>query len=171
MSVIYCYSFVNGHRYIGQTKNLDDRHKRHMRAVSRNSQLPVHRAFRKYGKIFPEILEETESLNDREKFWIATLNTVVPNGLNLTEGGEGGIPSAITKEKMRRSAQGNNSRATVIYEITHPSGEIVVVTNMAKFCRDYGHCRDKMMHVASGKFSQHHGLRVVRRSTNANCTD
>ena len=40
-------------------------------------------------------------LNEREIFWIAKLNTKVPNGYNLTDGGEGLVnPSDETRAKM-----------------------------------------------------------------------
>lgn len=51
-------------------------------------------AYRKYGKnnFVREVIEFCDSesdLNNRERFWIRELNTIRPNGYNITEGGEG----------------------------------------------------------------------------------
>ena len=55
----------------------------------------INRAIKKYGKdnFIKEILQECSSkdeLNDAERFWIKKENTLVPNGYNLTLGGDGG---------------------------------------------------------------------------------
>jgi group I intron endonuclease len=51
-------------------------------------------AINKYGKQnfkkeIIQICSSLEELNEREIYWIKELNTKVPNGYNLTDGGEG----------------------------------------------------------------------------------
>lgn len=45
----------------------------------------------KYGPenfVFEKIEDLCEDYNDKEKFWIKELNTLAPNGYNMTEGGD-----------------------------------------------------------------------------------
>jgi len=39
-------------------------------------------------------------LNEAERWWIATLDSMAPKGYNLTTGGEGAIPCEETRKKM-----------------------------------------------------------------------
>ena len=53
-----------------------------------------------------EIVEENipeDQLDQREKYWIKTYDTIAPHGYNLTEGGDGGSLSDITKDRMEES--------------------------------------------------------------------
>ena len=55
-----------------------------------------------------EIVEENipeHQLNDREKYWIKTYDTMTPHGYNLTDGGDGGSLSDITKVRMEESSR------------------------------------------------------------------
>lgn len=92
--------------YVGQTRrSIEERFKEHARAKSYFGS-----AIRKCGRenFSLKILEECstlEQLNEREKFWIITLNTKRPNGYNLTDGGRGNcgyIPTAQARKNMSR---------------------------------------------------------------------
>ena len=83
---------VNGKAYIGISVNepTQGRIKEHL--SGRGNRI-IARAIEKYGKdaFTYEILEENvfdEFLPDLEVAYIANFNTVVPNGYNLTSGGE-----------------------------------------------------------------------------------
>ena len=70
---------TNGKRYVGKTtKPLDVRWRGHV-AGSTSSGVPLARAIRKYGTdaFTREVLEKCskESLNEREVFWIESLDT------------------------------------------------------------------------------------------------
>ena len=89
--VIYLITnLINSKPYVGQTKQaLEERFKQHARTDSL-----IGNAIRKYGaeNFTIEVLEECDTpdrLNEREIFWIATLNSKTPNGYNLTDGGNG----------------------------------------------------------------------------------
>ena len=89
--IIYCITCpVNGMKYVGQTKNFKNRISGH----KSGKQQFIDREIQKLGweNFTVEILEECatrEQLNEREIFWIVELNTVVPNGYNITCGGKG----------------------------------------------------------------------------------
>ena len=48
-------------------------------------------------------------MNDDEKFYIKLYKTLWPNGYNLTEGGDGGIPSEETRRKMSNTQSGEKN--------------------------------------------------------------
>ena len=107
---------INNKIYIGQTvKTITERFSKHINSVKRHSISYIHRAIRKYGKenfIIEEIekCNSSDQLNEREIFWIKKLNSKLPNGYNLTDGG-GGISgyklSKETKQKISKSLIGN----------------------------------------------------------------
>lgn len=90
---IYKYTnIINNKIYIGQSKDILCRQKQHLyesKNIRDNS--IFHKAIKKYGiKNFNfEIIEECDQnkLNEREIFWIAYYNSLVPNGYNMTPGG------------------------------------------------------------------------------------
>ncbi len=104
-------NLINGKKYVGQTRrSLEERINEHRRC---KNDIGVDLAIQKYGweNFKVEIIEvcPVDKLNEREIFWIAELNTKVPNGYNLTEGGDGGInPSAETRAKISVSKKGKS---------------------------------------------------------------
>jgi predicted GIY-YIG superfamily endonuclease len=91
MGSIYSIQSPSGKYYVGQTtRDPNLRFKEHLRDSSNCTLLKA--AISKYGKnnMKLKIIEkvEVESLDDREVYWISKLNSLVPNGYNLTSGGE-----------------------------------------------------------------------------------
>lgn len=89
-------NLVNGHIYIGQSINIEQRYLDHLKRA-RNKGIynheynsPLHRAIRKYGidNFDFSIIEHCEitELDQREIFWISYYNSY-ENGYNLTRGG------------------------------------------------------------------------------------
>jgi group I intron endonuclease len=114
MIVYKAENTLNGKVYIGKTiLPLERRILYHERA--KTGLFP--RALRKYGRagFSFSILDTAESdaeLLKKEIQWIAFFNSKVPNGYNLTDGGEGMAGYRATEEtrsKMRLSAKGKNS--------------------------------------------------------------
>lgn len=92
---IYKYTSPSNEAYIGQTINsLKDRAKDLLTGRGYKKCTIFWKAIQKYGwKNFSVcILEEVEvdKLNEREIYYIKHFNTLVPNGYNLTPGGESG---------------------------------------------------------------------------------
>lgn len=99
---------VNGKCYVGQTiQGLEKRWRGHCKA-SKHGTTYLSNAIQKYGSesFAVELLEETttEHLNDRERYWIAKLKPAY----NMTEGGEGGIPSDEVRDKLRAAKLGKS---------------------------------------------------------------
>lgn len=92
MHTLYKLVFASGKAYIGQTvRAMDTRIAQHRRAVKSGSQLPVHCAWRKHGEPSVSVIAEFEThdqLHAAEIATITALDTVVPNGYNLSFGGE-----------------------------------------------------------------------------------
>lgn len=104
MGLIYCLTFPNGKKYIGQTIRTVERRIKEHKSLSNKCPL-VEKAYKKYGSFDYETLIECE--NDQLDYWecyfISELDTLSPQGYNLTSGGEGAIPSEETRQKMRES--------------------------------------------------------------------
>lgn len=98
-NVIYAYKRADNQKivYIGQTTQLDVRHKQHIQydpfnINTKEYDYPLSRGVRKYGEDFYQliILEDNidkNKLGDREKYWIAYYDTYF-HGYNQTPGGE-----------------------------------------------------------------------------------
>ena len=110
---------INGKCYVGRTtEKLDRRIYRHILGASKQSKYPLQRAIRKYGihsfeVSIIDIADSKEVLGEKEIYWISYLNTKVPNGYNLTNGGDGSYgcsPSHETRKKMSESGKGKHSK-------------------------------------------------------------
>jgi len=106
-------NLITGKQYVGQT----------VRPIKKRwschgyNNYYIANSIKKYGKkkFKIEVLEQCEStqqLNQREIYWIKEINTLYPNGYNLTEGGEGAsgrIISDETKKKMSEAQKGSKN--------------------------------------------------------------
>lgn len=84
---------VNGKLYVGKTeRSIQERFQEHCRDAFREhyESRPLYRAMKKYGieHFHISLIEETDSPEEREKYWIETLGTF-KNGYNATRGGDG----------------------------------------------------------------------------------
>ena len=113
---------VNDKVYIGQTSKSrpTDRwsqHKTDSKTLKDSDNSALHAAMHKFGveHFFFEIIEEVpiESLDEREIYWIAKMNSQVPTGYNISSGGKvpRGFPSKFkgiprteeVKQKLRNN--------------------------------------------------------------------
>jgi group I intron endonuclease len=100
MVVYKVTNLINNKIYIGQDTNNNPNYY--------GSGLIIKKALKKYGKenFKKEILEECfdqKELDEKEVYWIKILNSLVPFGYNLQEGGKGGKHHELTIERMRES--------------------------------------------------------------------
>ena len=116
LKLFYVYEllFPSGKRYFGKTKNVAQRFKKHARALNKS---PLANAFRKYGVGCVEVRVVYKNCSekccfDAEKRFIKKHNTRVPNGYNLTDGGEGftgGRHSPATRKRMGDLSRGRKT--------------------------------------------------------------
>lgn len=101
-------NLINGKLYIGKTCNkLHIRFKDHIKKASLHENRYLYDAMNHYGydnfRISEiEIVRDEDSLNDREIFWISKLDTLIPNGYNMTKGGDGGNTLRFWKDEDRK---------------------------------------------------------------------
>jgi group I intron endonuclease len=106
---------INSKVYVGYTlKTLEQRKLNHfIKSKSKSNKHYFYlfkEAIRKYGlESFDwEVLCKCDSMEEcceKEKQFIKELNTISPYGYNLTEGGNGGIPSNETKVKISKTVK------------------------------------------------------------------
>lgn len=80
---------INGKVYIGQALNTETRFRQHCKDCAKDCLVDY--AIKKYGKenFSVEILEhQICDYNEREKYWIKQLNSLAPNGYNISTGGD-----------------------------------------------------------------------------------
>lgn len=106
MGIIYCLTFPNNKKYIGQTiQPLEQRLKQHHRSHDCTA---LYNAINKYKSYNIEVLLEinNELLDCYEIKFIHLYNTVCPYGYNIRYGGSNGKFCEITKIKMSNSRKG-----------------------------------------------------------------
>jgi hypothetical protein len=83
-------------------------------------------AIKKYGKenFKKEIIDTADDiieLNEKEKYWIEKLNSIVPNGYNIASGGDGGYTMEhASEDKIREWKQkiGEKSKGRVLSDVS-----------------------------------------------------
>ncbi len=110
---IYCIkNLIDGKKYIGYSSDIKTRWRKHVSSLNLGTHVNnyLQNSWNLYGKnnfsFF--ILEECNKdiLSEREIYYINELNTFLPNGYNLTLGGEGGIHCEETKIKISKANKG-----------------------------------------------------------------
>jgi group I intron endonuclease len=109
-------NLINKKQYVGITNNIAERWKNH--CCGHGARL-VWAAIQKYGKenLKFEILFEgsDEEIKRLECLTIATLDTIAPNGYNLTAGGDGLFnPCEETRQKISKSLTGKKQSSETI---------------------------------------------------------
>lgn len=82
---------INSKVYVGQTKDITTRFLQHCKPSSANDNSLIAKAIQEYGanNFWVEILEkDVLDYNERESYWIKTLNSLEPNGYNIQPGGD-----------------------------------------------------------------------------------
>ena len=123
IGLIYKFTSPSNKSYIGKTvQSFSKRMCQHKKKSSNCTALK--NAINKYGwaEMKREIVEENipeDQLDQREKYWIKTYDTIAPHGYNLTDGGEGGSHSDIAKlrieESHRKSTIAKNGYRGYVY--------------------------------------------------------
>lgn len=89
-------NLVNHKLYVGQSIDIEERYKQHIYKAFNNNERAynsaIHQAFRKYGieNFKLEVIEQCniDELDEKEIYWIKQLDTISPNGYNISLGGQ-----------------------------------------------------------------------------------
>jgi group I intron endonuclease len=128
MGAIYKITSPSGRLYIGQTQNLRKRINAYKCDVRKDRKdIKLHNSLRKYGwdAHVLEVIEEVadELMDEREIYWIAELKTYCykyPEGLNMTEGGDGQRSTWMHDiERRKKQAKRFTGKGNPFYGKTH----------------------------------------------------
>jgi len=111
---------INKQLQVGYSSNIQHRKGRHRRALERNEHWnpKLQASYNKYKEFDFFIIEETKDwLSEKEQMYIEKLDTMWPNGYNLSKGGDGGDTWAMRseakkqehRERVRQSFTGKNN--------------------------------------------------------------
>lgn len=173
---------VNNKCYIGQTKKtIEERWREHIFNHTRRKQA-IYMAMRKYG-IENFYIEEVESvdiekLNDREIYWINKLNTVSPNGYNISTGGDFNdcnpmyIPEVVKKVSAKLKGNKNPAKRIEVKEKIRQTatGKTANKETRKKMSENNGRywLGKPLPEEMKQKISQNHGMRGKFGSLNPN---
>ena len=142
---------TNDFEYVGQTtKTVEKRFKEHMK-----SPYFIGRAIRKHGAenfviIILKVCYSKKELDYWEKHFIKSRDTMSPDGYNLTDGGEGGIPCEEICEKISAAKMG--------HEVSEKTRSILSAKNKGK--PQTAEAREKNAEAHRGEknnfFGKHH---------------
>lgn len=97
MQIYRILNTKTGKSYIGKSVNYIKRFEDHKKSALKRKNTRLYDSMNHHGiDAFTLILVEDlgkvsrQVANDRETYWVAHFNTVVPNGYNMTKGGDGG---------------------------------------------------------------------------------
>lgn len=121
----------NNMSYVGQAKDIQKRFVRHIRSLNKNKHYNKHlqNSWNKYGEknfIF-EVIENctTKKLNEREIYWIYTLDTF-KNGFNQTCGGGGALGKKHEDGWLKMVLSASNAiTSKPVIQIDSNNGEII----------------------------------------------
>lgn len=192
---IYCIlNTITNKVYIGSSENISKRwyvHRRDLNNGIREKHNPyMQHAWNKYGEsaFSFQVLEycQTNELREREQWWldltkcyeeeigynISRFAYAPMRGRNMSEGSRRKISSSMKGITRTITHQENNTLAnSELWEIIDISGKVIIIRNLAKFCRDNGLSHGSMHQVAYGKRIQHKGWRVRKYNGDQGLTE
>ena len=137
---IYKHTSPSGKSYIGQTIR-PELEMRWRRGKGYKTETAIGKAIKKYGwgnfthEIISEIdFEDISELNQLEEDLILKLNTLVPNGYNLTTIGSNRITSDETRKKMSKSRIAGGNKPTLGMKFTEDHCRKISEANKGKVC-------------------------------------
>jgi len=120
--IYYIYHIESGKGYVGK-HNKDDIYTRFNAHCKSKKTIPLANALRKYGKEAFKVVkldsgQEDQDLYEKEMCWIDYLDTMAPNGYNLTYGGgwSGWKPAEETRKAIGYAKLGNTNTRKVTKE-------------------------------------------------------
>lgn len=128
MFVYLLTNAIDEKKYVGKTeKTVEERWREHVsNSHNPKKQEYLYRAMRKHGvdnfsRTLLATASSAEELNDLERRFIQEMNTLSPNGYNMTYGGEGVRGTDEVRQKIRNKALGRatTQRQKDVASLTH----------------------------------------------------
>ena len=149
---------TNGKQYVGQhhynKEKLDPKY--------HGSGVIIRNIFEKRPETLKEEYLKTchsqRELDEWEKYFIFTLNTLTPNGYNLEEGGKGGKPSEETKFKMSEAAKSKHPTEETRKKLSEAHKGKAAWNKGMKMSDDY---RKKLSEVHIGHIPANKGVKMT----------
>jgi group I intron endonuclease len=117
MDIYQIRNKITNKSYVGKSANYIKRFESHKKGAIQKVNRRLYDSINHHGiDNFELILLERcskEESNDRERYWILTLNSITPNGYNMTKGGDGGNTLEFWLEENKKllyQQQGNSRR-------------------------------------------------------------
>lgn len=154
-------NLVNGKQYVGQTRNFKQREYNWHNLNWGYAGKCIDAARKKYGteNFDTEILRECktqEELNEWEMYYIKELNTKVPNGYNLTDGGEGSIGCIFSDERRRELSEKMKGKGNAFYGKHHSEETKAKLSKANKGRKHSEEAKQKMKGRISSFKGKHH---------------
>lgn len=155
MGVIYVRpNLINGKKYVGLTTDLKTRQYNWNNLNQPYAGPAINNARAKYGidNFGFEILKECEDeeLDYWEKYYIKELNTKVPNGYNLTDGGDGCKGYHHTDEYKKKMSEAVKGEKNHMYGKHHGEETKKKMSKVHKGIKHTEEARKKMSEAAKG---------------------
>lgn len=106
MEIYLITNIITKKAYVGMSKNSEKRFDKHKRNAISGVNRRLYDSMRKHGieNFKMEVIDFAETRDiaaEKERLWIASLGTLMPNGYNMTAGGDGGYTlSSWTEEEI-----------------------------------------------------------------------
>lgn len=158
---------LNQKIYIGQTtkQRPTDRFSQHRYLAKHPEQEKagvtsyLHRAMAKYGvdNFSFEVIEQVsnEKLNEREQYWIAFYDCTIPNGYNMTKGGEGTPGFSRPQSEEERKKKGNSVHQ---YYVEHPEAREQVSKRWKQYYEEHPEAKEKISKRNRQYYKEHPGI-------------
>jgi len=173
MEINYIYCLVDPDtlekRYVGKTKNIKERHRKHLLPSYLKPDTYKNRWLRKLkanGKkphitVLSEVDSRVDDINEVEKMWIRVFKAAGHPLTNTTLGGDGGnYWKGQLKFKFKKPRPYSWYHATQKnikqWKITDPLGQTKTIRNLSEFCKQNHLNSSKMSAVALGKDGRTH---------------
>lgn len=120
MCIYTITNLLNGKVYVGQSRNtVSSRWYKHIRGDGSKCASVIHKAIVKHGAenfkfSVIDFCETIEQMDYKEKYHIKTLNTMSPNGYNITSGGGHGF--VYTKEHRARLSESAKNKDKEVFK-------------------------------------------------------
>lgn len=137
MDIYKITNLITNKCYVGFSKNAAKRFKRHLTLAENGVNRRLYDSIRKHGKenfileIIATCVTKEEAV-ELEKFWISELNSLMPNGYNMTVGGDGGNTLVGWTEEEKKELYTRQANTRIGMKHTEETKEKISKAHLGK---------------------------------------